>query len=67
MCSSDLMLLSLPLVTVHQYVSIEYGYSHLLVFCDNNIIAVNLENPIDGDGLRECTTIHRYLLMIYIY
>ena len=57
----------LPLAAVHQLISVEYRYSHLVVFCDDNVIPVNLDNLVNGEGLGECTTIDRYLLMIYIY
>ena len=41
--------------------------SHLVVLRGDNVIAVNLDQSVEGEGLRECHTIYRYILMAYIY
>ena len=37
------------------------------MLCDDNVIAVNLEDLVDGDWLGDCNTIESYLLIIYVY
>ena len=41
--------------------------SHLFVLRGDNVIAVNLENSVRGEGLRECHTIDCYLLIAHVY